>query len=157
MANSQSTLTFVERFWSHIEQRDDDGCWLWTLSTTPNGYGKVGLPFSRKIGTTSRVAWALTYGPIPDGLCVLHRCDNRRCCRPDHLFLGTAKDNYDDMVAKGRADLFSSRRFTVEQVHAIRAWHASGTAGCRTIAKHHGVDRNTIRAMIRRLTYSDVA
>jgi hypothetical protein len=51
-----------------------------------------------------RVSWVEANGPIPDGLCVLHRCDNRACVRPEHLFLGTHLDNIRDMMAKGRGN-----------------------------------------------------
>lgn len=78
-----------------------EGCWEWTGATTW-GYGEVnrqGISGRR----VHRLAWEFAYGPIPDGLMVLHRCDNRSCVRPDHLFLGTAADNMHDMIAKGRA------------------------------------------------------
>jgi len=84
----------------------DDGCWLRLGADNGRGYSvlKVGsvADGSRKQELGHRVAWELFCGEIPDGLCVLHTCDNRRCINPDHLFLGTAKDNTDDMVSKGR-------------------------------------------------------
>jgi hypothetical protein len=73
-------------------------CWPWTGSCTRHGYGKLSAT-----EVAHRVAWELTNGPIPSGLCVLHRCDNPPCCNPAHLFLGTRSDNVADMVAKGRA------------------------------------------------------
>lgn len=79
-----------------------DGCWVWsgTINRT-TGYGS--LTVERKSRYAHRLAWELDHGPIPAGLCVLHRCDNRRCVRPDHLFLGTFADNTRDMMAKGEA------------------------------------------------------
>lgn len=88
----------TERFWSRVET--SDGCWLWTGGIGGGGYGA--FYFHGRQQQAHRVAWELTNGPIPDGMIICHHCDNRRCVRPDHLFLGTHRDNTDDMVAKGR-------------------------------------------------------
>lgn len=82
-----------------------DGCWLWTGSTNHNGYGKLWV--MNADGTRSKVrAHRLSYelhkGPIPKGVLVLHRCDNRTCTNPDHLYLGTHWDNAYDAVKRGR-------------------------------------------------------
>jgi hypothetical protein len=88
----------ADRFWEKVDKSGD--CWEWTATIDKSGYGIVGMrPKNLK---ASRVAWMLTNGAIPDGLWVLHHCDNRRCVRPDHLFLGTNTDNQRDSVAKGR-------------------------------------------------------
>lgn len=74
---------------------------MWTACRLPKGYGKVGrVPGGESLA--HRISWILTNGPIPDGLCVLHRCDNPPCVRTDHLFLGTLADNIHDMDDKGR-------------------------------------------------------
>lgn len=75
-------------------------CKIWTGCREKAGYGKIG--YKDKTIRTHRLAWILTYGEIPDGLWVLHHCDNRACVRPNHLFLGTIQDNITDMCNKGR-------------------------------------------------------
>lgn len=74
---------------------------MWTGSGNRGGYGHVWN--GERLVIASRWAWEFERGPIPDGLLVCHRCDNRRCVRVDHLFLGTHADNTHDMIAKGRA------------------------------------------------------
>jgi hypothetical protein len=93
------------RFWENVER--SDGCWVWKLCKSRFGYGLVRIGGShgdgrRRMSAAHRVAWMLTAGPIPPKLCVLHRCDNPPCVRPDHLFLGTQRDNTQDMIRKGR-------------------------------------------------------
>lgn len=89
-----------QRFWDRVQISGVDDCWPWKLSTGSHGYGQV--RHQRLTLLTHRIAYELTYGAIPDDLLVLHRCDNRPCCNPSHLFLGTAKDNMQDMHQKGR-------------------------------------------------------
>lgn len=91
------------RFWEHVEIGEPDECWPWKLGRSPKGYGntlyKVG---GRNVAGAHRIAWSKTFGTIPDGLHVLHRCDNPPCCNPSHLWLGTNTENHADSKAKGR-------------------------------------------------------
>lgn len=90
-----------ERFWRKVDKPNgENGCWLWTGSFTTPGYGQFRA--DGKNLSTHRYAYEISRGPIPKGLLVCHHCDNPKCVRPDHLFLGTHKDNHDDSVAKGR-------------------------------------------------------
>lgn len=90
-----------DRLWAKVDTAGE--CWTWT-GTTSQGYGKIQAG-RRGEGWlwVHRVSWELQNGPVPDGLQVLHRCDNPPCVRPSHLFLGTQVDNIRDMWAKGRA------------------------------------------------------
>lgn len=74
-------------------------CWEWTGAKCSSGYGT--FRFNKKIESAHRISWIL-HNKSPYGFCVLHKCDNPGCVRPDHLFLGTKKDNSDDMINKGR-------------------------------------------------------
>lgn len=93
--------SLAERLWAKVDRTES--CWIWTGGTNIKGYGCIGLgERGRGKALAHRVSWELAFGPIPDGLWVLHHCDNPPCVRPDHLWLGTAADNNRDMVAKGR-------------------------------------------------------
>jgi Autographiviridae endonuclease len=88
----------TRRFWKHV--RIGPGCWEWTASRKPAGYGELRV---RGVNLYAhRLSWLISYGTLPAELCVLHRCDNPPCVRPDHLFLGTDNENHRDMRAKGR-------------------------------------------------------
>ena len=84
-------------YWSRVDKTKN--CWMWTGALQKDGYGRFGV--GDKIA--HRISWEMHNGKIPSGLCVLHKCDVRRCVRPSHLFLGTRKDNSYDMKNKGRS------------------------------------------------------
>jgi hypothetical protein len=88
--------SLAERLRSRLVEDPTTGCHVWTSTLATGGYGRV-------LVSAHRLAWELAHGPIPDGLLVLHRCDNPPCCNPEHLFLGTVADNMADKTAKGRA------------------------------------------------------
>jgi hypothetical protein len=117
---------FVERFWSKVSK--GVGCWSWTGGIDSSGYGVIVVRSIRPRTCSERahrVAWMLFFGD-PGSLCVLHRCDNRVCVRPDHLFIGTRHDNNTDRERKGRSashvgELNESARLTESDVRSIRA------------------------------------
>ncbi len=95
------------RFWAKVIISGPDDCWDWTGALVKDGYGqfaRTSTNKSKKHITSSRMAWTLTYGEIPDALKCLHTCDRPVCCNPGHLFLGTDLDNSRDMEAKGRSN-----------------------------------------------------
>lgn len=87
------------RFWLRVDRSGD--CWRWTGTHKATGYGRLSWG-GRRAAPAHRVAWELTHGVIPDGVHVLHRCDNPTCVNPAHLFLGTHADNMSDRREKGR-------------------------------------------------------
>jgi hypothetical protein len=133
------------RFWRKVEKGED--CWEWVGFRGPLGYGRTTI--KKRLFLAHRVAWALSFGPIPPGLWVLHHCDNPPCVRPEHLFLGTQQDNVEDMWAKGRQkDVFmvprgsshSFAKLSDEQVIVIK--HRAESS--RTLALEFGVGHKTI-------------
>jgi|688.fasta_scaffold1124452_1 hypothetical protein len=95
----------IINFWDKVLKTET--CWEWQGSLNIKGYGKFhARNKNNKIYATHRLSWILNNGEIIDNLHVLHKCDNRKCCNPDHLFLGTHRDNMDDMVNKGRSNGF---------------------------------------------------
>lgn len=147
----------AEDFWSKVKKTA--GCWLWTASTVGFGYGQFRI--NMRMVQAHRFSWELTNGAIPDGLCVLHRCDEPRCVRPDHLFLGTPADNNADRDAKGRRVVSHAPRpstcgernhkakLRADQVVEIRARHAAGAANQKQLAKQYGVTPNLIGLIVR--------
>jgi hypothetical protein len=160
-----------ERVWGDLDTSDPEACWEWTKRLSPTGYGTVAIR-SRPV-RAHRLAWELTHGPIPAGLFVCHRCDNRRCVNPAHLFLGTHRENMADMVRKGRAatgdrsslnlypwlrarfrpnqhaqgERHGSHKLRAEDVRAIRALRRGGMI-YRLIAERFGVSIATTAKIV---------
>ena len=98
-----SFADFLKRYAEKIDFRPD-GCWFWKGSLSGQmGYGNLWNPSTKKMQRAHRAAYEAMFGPIPDGMCACHTCDNPRCMNPHHIFLGTQKENIADMFAKGRA------------------------------------------------------
>jgi hypothetical protein len=136
-------------FWDHVDFTLS--CWEWNAAADGLGYGRWW--FRDAVRLSHRVAWEITHGPIPDGLCVLHRCDNPKCVRPDHLFLGTQGDNIRDMHAKKRAkpargELSSRAKLTSEQVRDIWARYTGKHGEQTKLAKEYGVSSHQISMIV---------
>jgi hypothetical protein len=104
MSTPDQSTKLQNRFWVKVVANAPDVCWPWTGALTHNGYGKfsIGPRGAQRVVRSHRLVWEMVYGNVPNGMQVLHRCDNRRCCNPEHLFLGTNLDNVADKLAKNR-------------------------------------------------------
>lgn len=138
-------LTGIERFDSKVFPDPNSGCWLWCGTMGSNGYGHFWN--ESKIFLSHRMSWMLHVGPITDGKFVLHKCNNRACCNPKHLYLGTQKDNNEDTIRAGRHFFKSGRlnprpsaRLTEDEV--LHVFHSIGPQ--RRIAKRFGVSQATV-------------
>lgn len=151
-----------ERFWAKVNRdgptpshRPELGpCWVWTAATYPSGYGMFYMGDERGVIGAHVASRIISHGSVPEGLRVLHHCDNRPCVRPEHLFTGTQKQNIHDMLAKGRnVDLGLPgsanpwAKFTEQQVVNIRERFANGERG-RALAVEFRVVPNTISRIV---------
>lgn len=138
------------------------GCREWQKAITQTtGYGKVRL--SGVLMDAHRAAWIAANGPIPDGLYVLHRCDNRRCVNPEHLFLGTHSDNMKDAAAKGRLPQHCLRgtdnphaKLTEAQVLEVYALAHEGRMTQQQIADAYGIGRRRVGKIKHRLIWKHI-
>ena len=130
------------RFWSKVQR--GPGCWEWQASLAGGGYGTIGRG-RRGEGNipAHRFVWELGHGPIPDRLCVLHSCDNRKCVRPSHLFLGTKKDNSQDAIRKGRLNQGENARHAKLKDNDVRAIKKDNRVHA-VIAQDYNVTRQAI-------------
>ncbi len=156
------------RFWDHVDRCGAGGCWLWTAAHDHDGYGWFTPRHGERMQLAHRFAYKLRHGSIPRGLFVCHHCDTPGCVNPDHLFLGTAKDNSRDMCSKQRqanGDKHGARlhpesvlrgeknrgggKLTAEQVKSIRNSYAAKEARQVTLAGRYGVTQCMISAIVR--------
>jgi hypothetical protein len=149
---SNLPTTIEERFWSRVDKRTIDECWNWKENTDKDGYGRIYL--YGKTYKAHRLAYAYIKGN-PGNLCVLHSCDNPSCCNPNHLWLGTDKDNNKDRHEKerdARGEIHGRSKLTEENVKEIRNLKET----CEALARKFGVHFAQIARARRKATWKHV-
>lgn len=162
---TEKIMTIEERFWPKVDTSGgQDACWNWTAAKS-KGYGIMSSKRGCSPHKAYRISWELHNGPIPIGLHVLHKCDNAACVNPQHLFVGTHRDNMDDMTFKGRARVASkahhgeknsSSKLTEDQVREIRRLGNDGIPASE-IARAFRISRPVCSKIIRRELWKRVA
>lgn len=176
-------IPIEDRFWSKVDRRGPDECWIWTAAKMGKGYGKV--YYQGRLTGAHRVSYELANEPIGDGLFVCHRCDNPPCCNPAHLFLGTNAENAHDAASKGRMvngllrhpERFargdrhhfrlhpemvrrgtqqSRAKLNDEAVREIRRRYAAGGISQSSLAREFGVTQVAIWMVVNRRSWTHV-
>lgn len=152
-------VELIERFHEKWSLNSMTGCWEWIGATAGRGYGFIKRPGERKQIYAHRLSWLIHYGEIKDGLHVCHVCDNARCVKPSHLFLGTSKDNMQDMKAKDR-HLPGSRngnaKLSDDKVMQIFNLANQGVSQGE-IGRIYGVAQSTVWKILRGQRYANVS
>lgn len=141
-------MSITKRLAFYSKPNHATGCIVWTGSTVARGYGNIRIDGTMQ--RTHRVAYKIYIGDIPDGMSVLHRCDNPPCINPNHLFVGTTQDNSDDMLSKGRGvfmrgEQHGCAKLTRKTVRQIKR----GTMGQRKIAAKYGISQTHVGRILR--------
>ena len=153
------------RFRRYAVERAPDECWEWAGARSTRGYGELSMP-GRRPAKAHQMAWEAVNGPVPDGLWVLHHCDNPPCINPAHLYVGTHADNMRDMRERGRhwyrvnpdnvirGERCGAAKLTADQVAAIRVLGTQGVTH-RAIGVRFGVSRTAIGYILNGRTWRE--
>lgn len=148
--HQQKHRPLIARFWEKVDKNISYDCWIWTGAKHPKGYGHIGINGNNH--RVHRVSWELHHGrKIPIGMCVCHKCDNPSCVNPDHLFLGTHKDNAQDRNVKNRhvkGEQIKFSRLTEEQVIEIKSIYTGKWGEQTKLAIEYNVGTSTISNII---------
>lgn len=154
---------YRDRFWLSVDVRSPDECWNWQ-GHSHTGYGRMTVKLNGSFVSLPchRMAYILKHGEVAGNLYLCHRCDNRLCCNPDHLWPGTSTDNNRDMYAKGRGMVGENHYrsiLTAEQVSWIRKVYTPfhPQYGESPLARKYGVNNSTIARIVRRQSWKSIA
>lgn len=147
----------MDRFWEKVDVRGPDDCWEWTGSLNNKGYSQIRIGGGLSLG--HRVSYEIHNGPIPEGLHVLHSCDNPGCVNPVHLHLGTHQDNMREMVLRGRSnggskcdnsgEKHGGSKLGNDDIREIRRLRVDGISQ-RELSAVYGVAESTISQIVNR-------
>jgi len=174
--NLQRKKSLEERFWEQVDKiSSSNGCWIWKGNLAPNGYGRAWLGHGV---SAHRASWLINRGAVPNGLQVLHDCrpgpDNRACVNPEHLWIGTQKDNIGDAINKGRMASGARNgkfthpekrlhgvknglsKLTDDMVREIRKSYANGDITLAQAGKPFGVMKSDVWCIVHRKTWQHV-
>ena len=154
----QQSETLRHKLFSRVVVCGDDDCWDWQGSLSGSRYGQMRV--NGRLTYVHRIAYEVTTGEIPAGLFVLHTCDNRKCCNPSHLWLGTNKDNQQDCVQKGRKYIARGAehpmaKLTPYEVWLIRSLYVSGEFLQREIADAMGINRSYCKRLLQGKSWTE--
>ncbi len=147
----------IERFWERVEVRGEDDCWFWTAACFPSGYGAIRDEGQARCA--HRVSYQIDHGHIPQGLFVLHHCDERRCVNPKHLYAGTQKQNVQDAWDRDRMPFGEQTvmsKLTEADVVEIRRRRREGES-LASLSCAFGVGQPTISMVARSKTWKRVS
>jgi len=160
-ANPIGTAEYLAENIVHQSGPLETDCWIWQKAIDKAGYGRYGAS-DKQVRYVHRLSYELVYGEIEEGMYVCHKCDTRSCCNPDHLFMGTAQDNNDDMYSKNRAyhpkahPNFRSIALNKSQVLEIKQMLLDDELSMVKIAQIYGVSISTIHRIKFNKTWKDV-
>ena len=155
-------MNTLQEIFQNCDLDKETGCWNWNRSTDPSGYGSV--KYNGKKYNTHRLVWILLYRKLNKDIYVCHKCDNRKCINPDHLFVGTQSDNMQDCANKNRI----YRKLSKDAMHGadntcakiswadankIRCLYTTGNYTYEKLGKIYGLHKTNIGRIIRNVSY----